>query len=60
MGRAQRDPSIVAKNSDGYRCRSTHPTSYEQLKRDPQFVDDSVDAIVMVMTPQKLAADAQS
>jgi predicted RNase H-like HicB family nuclease len=34
------------------------PRTFEQLKRDPEFIDDSTDAIVTVVTPQGLAAEA--
>jgi predicted RNase H-like HicB family nuclease len=34
------------------------PRSFEQLKRDPEFVDDAADAIVTMVTPQRMPADA--
>jgi predicted RNase H-like HicB family nuclease len=34
------------------------PRSFEELKRDPEFIEDSVDAIVTVVTPQRLPAEA--
>jgi predicted RNase H-like HicB family nuclease len=33
------------------------PRSFEELKRDPEFAEDSADAIVTVVTPQRLAAE---
>jgi predicted RNase H-like HicB family nuclease len=36
------------------------PRTFEQLKRDPEFLEDSADAIVTVVTPQRLPAEAQS
>ena len=32
------------------------PRSFEQLKRDPDFVDDSADAIVTMVTPRAAMA----
>jgi predicted RNase H-like HicB family nuclease len=32
--------------------------SFEQLKRDPVFVDDAADAIVTMVTPQRMPAEA--
>jgi len=34
------------------------PRSFEQLKRDRQFVDDAADAIVTMVTPQRMPAEA--
>ena len=34
------------------------PRSFEQLKRDPQFADDAADAIVTMVTPQRMPAEA--
>jgi predicted RNase H-like HicB family nuclease len=34
------------------------PRSFEELKRDRTFADDATDAIVTVVTPQKLRAEA--
>jgi predicted RNase H-like HicB family nuclease len=34
------------------------PRSYEELKRDPQFVADATDAIVTMVTPQHMPAEA--
>jgi predicted RNase H-like HicB family nuclease len=34
------------------------PRSFEELKRDPEFVEDAADAIVTIVTPQALLADA--
>jgi len=36
------------------------PRTFEELKRDPEFVDDSADAIVTIVTPQQLPAEAQA
>ena len=33
------------------------PRSFEDLKRDPEFVEDSADAIVTMVTPQRMAAE---
>ncbi len=35
------------------------PRSYEQLKRDPDFVEDSADAIVTMVTPRAAMAAAE-
>ncbi len=35
------------------------PRSFEQLKRDPAFVDDSADAIVTMVTPRTAMAAAE-
>jgi predicted RNase H-like HicB family nuclease len=32
------------------------PRSFEDLKHDPEFVEDSADAIVTMVTPQRMAA----
>jgi predicted RNase H-like HicB family nuclease len=32
------------------------PRSFEELKRDPEFAEDSADAIVTMVTPQRMAA----
>ena len=32
------------------------PRSFEALKRDPEFADDSADAIVTMVTPREMAA----
>jgi predicted RNase H-like HicB family nuclease len=34
------------------------PRSFEELKRDREFMDDAADAIVTIVEPQKLPADA--
>jgi len=34
------------------------PRTFEELKRDPEFVHDSADAIVTVVAAQKLPAEA--
>jgi len=34
------------------------PRTFEELKRDPVFVDDAADAIVTMVAPQKTAAEA--
>jgi predicted RNase H-like HicB family nuclease len=34
------------------------PRSFEQLKRDPQFADDAAAAIVTMVTPQRMPAQA--
>ena len=34
------------------------PRSFEELKRDPAFTDDAGDAIVTMVQPQRLPADA--
>ena len=34
------------------------PRTFEELKRDPEFVNDSADAIVTVVAAQKLPAEA--
>jgi predicted RNase H-like HicB family nuclease len=33
------------------------PRNFEDLKRDPEFVEDSTDAIVTMVTPQRMAAE---
>jgi len=33
------------------------PRSFEELKRDPEFAEDSADAIVTMVTPQRMAAE---
>jgi predicted RNase H-like HicB family nuclease len=33
------------------------PRSFEDLKHDPEFVEDSADAIVTMVTPQRMAAE---
>jgi len=33
------------------------PRSFEELKRDLEFVEDSADAIVTMVTPQRMAAE---
>ena len=35
------------------------PRSFEQLKRDPDFADDSADAIVTMVTPRPAMAAAE-
>ena len=35
------------------------PRSFEQLKRDPEFIDDSADAIVTMVTPRTEMAAAE-
>lgn len=35
------------------------PRSFEQFKRNPQFVEDSADAIVTMVTPSGATADAE-
>jgi predicted RNase H-like HicB family nuclease len=35
------------------------PRSFEQLRSDPQFVDDSADAIVTIVTPRATMAAAE-
>ena len=35
------------------------PRSYEQLKRDPDFAEDSADAIVTMVTPRATMAAAE-
>jgi predicted RNase H-like HicB family nuclease len=32
------------------------PRSFEQLKRDPQFIDDAADAIVTMVMPERMPA----
>jgi hypothetical protein len=34
------------------------PRSFEQLNRDPQFADDAADAIVTMVTPRRMPAEA--
>ena len=34
------------------------PRSFEDLKHDPEFVDDSADAIVTMVTPQRTTVEA--
>ena len=34
------------------------PRTFEELKRDPEFVQDSADAIVAAVTPERMPADA--
>lgn len=34
------------------------PRSFEQLKRDRKFIDDSADAIVTMVTPPRMPAEA--
>ena len=34
------------------------PRSFEDVKHDPEFVDDSADAIVTMVTPQRAPAQA--
>ena len=34
------------------------PRSFEELKRDPIFLDDAADAIVTVVQPQRMRAEA--
>jgi predicted RNase H-like HicB family nuclease len=34
------------------------PRSYDELKRDPQFVEDAADSIVTMVTPQRTPAEA--
>ena len=36
------------------------PRSFEELKHDPEFVEDSADAIVTMVSPQRMPARAQS
>ena len=33
------------------------PRSFEELRGDPEFVEDSADAIVTMVTPQRMAAE---
>ena len=33
------------------------PRSFEELKRDPEFVEDAADAIVTMVTPQRMRAE---
>jgi predicted RNase H-like HicB family nuclease len=33
------------------------PRSFEELKHDPEFVEDSADAIVTMVTPQRMPAE---
>jgi predicted RNase H-like HicB family nuclease len=33
------------------------PRSFEELKRDPDFIADAADAIVTIVQPQRLAAE---
>jgi len=35
------------------------PRSFEQLRRDPEFVEDSADAIVTMVTPREAMAAAE-
>jgi predicted RNase H-like HicB family nuclease len=35
------------------------PRSFEELKRDPQFIEDSADAIVTMVTPRAAMAAAE-
>ena len=35
------------------------PRSFEQLRRDPEFIDDSADAIVTMVTPRTEMAAAE-
>ncbi len=35
------------------------PRSYDELKRDPEFADDSADAIVTMVTPRNTMAAAE-
>ena len=37
----------------------TPPRSYDALKRDPEFADDSADAIVTMVTPRATMAAAE-
>jgi predicted RNase H-like HicB family nuclease len=34
------------------------PRTFEELRRDPEFVDDAADAIVTVVQPQRMPAEA--
>ncbi|HEY4775543.1 MAG TPA: type II toxin-antitoxin system HicB family antitoxin [Xanthobacteraceae bacterium] len=34
------------------------PRSFEELRRDPSFRDDAADAIVTIVQPQRMAAEA--
>jgi len=34
------------------------PRSFEELKHDPEFVEDSADAIVTMVSPQRMPAEA--
>jgi len=36
------------------------PRTFEELRRDPDFLEDSVDAVVTIVTPQPLPAEAQA
>ena len=36
------------------------PRSFEQLRRDPQFLDDSADAIVTMVVPRAAPAEASA
>jgi hypothetical protein len=34
------------------------PRTFEELKRDPDFIQDSADAIVTAVAPEQMPADA--
>ena len=34
------------------------PRSFEELKRDPEFIDGAADAIVTMVTPQRMPVEA--
>jgi predicted RNase H-like HicB family nuclease len=49
--------ALAIMQADGEAIPS--PRSYEQLKRDPVFVEDSADAIVTMVTPRSTMAAAE-
>jgi predicted RNase H-like HicB family nuclease len=48
---------LAVMKADGDRIPS--PRSFEELKRNAEFRDDAADAIVTVVTPQRMPAPAQ-
>src|SRR5215510_2862200 len=56
----QRNLSISCATRRWVSLRSTHPTNFEEPKRDPDFLEDSIDAVVTIVTPQPLPAEAQA
>jgi len=53
---------FLAQQGDGFRFAQPilRTTNFEELKRDPDFLEDSVDAVVTIVTPQPLPAEAQA
>jgi predicted RNase H-like HicB family nuclease len=48
---------LALMRADGDPIRT--PRTFEELKRDPEFIQDSADAIVTAVAPEQMSADAQ-